>query len=52
MADYVVFSYEAGAAKPQEEIFKLMQKRAELPPEKIVMIGNSFNNDYLGAKNA
>lgn len=50
--DYLVTSEEAGAEKPDKRIFDLCIEKANCPAEQIVFIGDSFEKDYLGAKNA
>ncbi|HUB93482.1 MAG TPA: HAD-IA family hydrolase [Verrucomicrobiae bacterium] len=48
--DVAVFSYEAGAAKPSEEIFKELTKRSGLPPESIIFADDD-EEKLAGAKN-
>jgi putative hydrolase of the HAD superfamily len=50
--DSVVTSEEARVEKPDPEIFDLAMKRMGCKAENSVMIGNSFNDDILGAINA
>ncbi|MFC4772243.1 HAD family hydrolase [Enterococcus hermanniensis] len=38
--------------KPDPTIFKLMEKRLDLPAESLLYIGDSFENDVVGAKSA
>jgi HAD superfamily hydrolase (TIGR01549 family) len=41
-----------GWRKPRREGFDLIAKRWDLPPEQIVVIGDTLNADILGAQNA
>jgi putative hydrolase of the HAD superfamily len=50
--DSVVTSEEAGVEKPDPEIFDLAMTRMGCKAENSVMIGNSFNDDILGALEA
>jgi putative hydrolase of the HAD superfamily len=50
--DSVVTSQEAGVEKPDIAIFELAMSRMGCKAENSVMIGNSFNDDILGAINA
>jgi putative hydrolase of the HAD superfamily len=50
--DSVVTSQEANVEKPDETIFKMAMERMGCKAENSVMIGNSFNDDILGAINA
>ena len=50
--DSVVTSQEAGVEKPDIAIFQMAMERMGCKAENSVMIGNSFNDDILGAVNA
>lgn len=50
--DTVTYSFEAGAEKPHPMIFHSALARAGTTPEKAVMVGDSFEADYLGARQA
>lgn len=49
--DTVTFSFEAGAEKPHPKIFRTAVARANVPPERVLMVGDSYEADYLGARN-
>lgn len=48
----IIVSGEVGLAKPQPEIFELAEIRMGLTKSKTYYIGDSFQNDIVGAKNA
>ena len=50
--DFMIVSEAAGVAKPDPRIFELALERAHAPPERSVMIGDSWENDILGARSA
>ncbi len=50
--DTVTYSFEAGAEKPHPKIFKTALARAGAAPEKALMVGDRYEADYLGARNA
>ncbi len=50
--DTVTYSFEAGAEKPHPKIFRTALARAGASPERVLMVGDSFEADYLGARNA
>jgi len=50
--DTVTYSFEAGAEKPHPKIFRAAVARANVPPERVLMVGDSYEADYLGARNA
>lgn len=52
VSDYIVISEESGYAKPDCAIFREMEERLGLPPENILYIGDSYENDVEGAKAA
>ena len=47
--NFVVSSEEAGADKPGTAIFKLALEKAGLLPEQVIMIGDSYEKDVVGA---
>jgi HAD superfamily hydrolase (TIGR01549 family) len=49
--DVKIFSCDVGFVKPDPKIFNLMIKSLGFKPEEILMVGDSINSDYLGAKN-
>lgn len=50
--DTVTYSMDVGAEKPHPKIFKTALARAGAPPEQVLMVGDSFEADYLGARRA
>ncbi len=50
--DTVTYSFETGAEKPHPKIFRNALARAGTTPEKVVMVGDSYDADYLGARRA
>lgn len=50
--EHMIVSGEVGLAKPQLEIFELAEKRMGLVKEETYYIGDSFQNDVVGAKKA
>ncbi len=50
--DTVTYSFEVGAEKPHPKIFKTALARAGAVPEKVLMVGDSYEADYLGARQA
>lgn len=48
----ITTSEEAGAKKPHIQIFDMAFKKAKAQPGKSVMIGDSYDADIVGAKNA
>lgn len=50
--EHVLVSAGVGFAKPDERIFRLAEERMELDREHTYMIGDSYENDILGAINA
>ncbi len=45
----VVFSQEVRAEKPDPRVFQLALQRAECAPDESIHVGDSYENDYLGA---
>ncbi|MBF2080013.1 MAG: HAD family hydrolase [Synechococcales cyanobacterium T60_A2020_003] len=55
LADYfasVTISTETGAAKPDSKIFQIALEKHQCPPEAAWHIGDSYQQDYQGAKAA
>lgn len=48
----IIVSEEVGAFKPNPLIFTTLLERLCLAPENVIMVGDSLQNDILGAKNA
>ncbi len=48
----IVTSEEAGVEKPNRKIFELALQKLNLLPCEVLMIGDSYERDYLGAKAA
>lgn len=51
LLDEMIISEEAGVAKPHPTIFKLALQRLNADPREVVMIGDNWENDILGAEN-
>lgn len=52
LLDTVTYSFEAGAEKPHPKIFRTALARAGASPEHVLMVGDSYDADYLGARQA
>ncbi|WP_440897836.1 HAD family hydrolase [Amphibacillus sp. Q70] len=50
--DNILISSEVGVAKPDVEIFRLAESIMDLDRNKTYYLGDSFENDIIGAKNA
>ncbi|MCW4049354.1 MAG: HAD family hydrolase [Candidatus Bathyarchaeota archaeon] len=50
--DHIVVSGEEGYSKPNPEIFNILAKRVGIPTHEIIYIGNNYEKDVIGAKNA
>lgn len=48
--DFKVTSFEAGYDKPRPEIFQLALKKAAVPPEESVFIGDQYEQDIKGSR--
>ncbi|MBV7391555.1 HAD family hydrolase [Enterococcus alishanensis] len=48
----IFISGAVGSSKPDELIFSLAAKQLQLPADNILYIGDSYENDVIGAKNA
>lgn len=51
LLDEMIISEEAGVAKPHPSIFKLALQRLGTDPRDVVMVGDNWENDILGAAN-
>jgi putative hydrolase of the HAD superfamily len=49
---HVVVSSEVGWRKPAREFFEALSRRTSLPPEEILLVGDDYENDYVGARAA
>ncbi|MBG6130231.1 putative hydrolase of the HAD superfamily [Aquimarina sp. EL_43] len=47
----MIFSCDYGFLKPNKEIFKEIEKFTSNKPNEILMVGDSFKSDIVGAKN-
>lgn len=50
--EHVLISGQVGITKPDPAIFQLMEERLGMPGEDICYLGDSFENDVVGAKAA
>lgn len=48
--DFIVASARAGCAKPHPRIFEIALRHAQVPPDRVVHIGDSLNADVRGAQ--
>ncbi|HFH9837042.1 TPA: HAD family hydrolase [Streptococcus suis] len=48
--DLIMISGQLGVAKPHPSIFQVMEQRLGLPAKEICYLGDSFENDVIGAK--
>ena len=48
--DVLVTSEEAGEEKPSDKMFELVLKKLNCNPDQVVMIGDSYEKDIMGAK--
>lgn len=48
----ITVSGEVGFAKPEREIFQLAKERMKIQEDRIYYVGDSFENDVMGALNA
>lgn len=51
-SEYTIISGQVGVTKPSEEIFQMMEERLDLPASELVYVGDSFENDVMGSKQA
>lgn len=49
---HIVISSEVGWRKPNREFFAALCRRAFLPPEQVLLVGDDLDNDYRGAEEA
>ncbi|WP_025743535.1 HAD family hydrolase [Aquimarina pacifica] len=47
----MIFSCDFGFLKPDKEVFTEIEKLTENKPDEILMVGDSFKSDIVGAKN-
>lgn len=50
--DIILISEEAGMQKPDPQIFWKAAEKLSIRPDECLYVGNSFNGDIVGAKNA
>lgn len=50
--DRMMISGQVGVMKPSIDIFQMMERQLTLSPKEICYVGDSFENDMVGAKNA
>ncbi|MFN8286893.1 MAG: YjjG family noncanonical pyrimidine nucleotidase [Chitinophagales bacterium] len=50
--EHIIISEEVGTQKPSKEIFEIAIARACTNADECIMIGDNFNTDIVGAKNA
>jgi putative hydrolase of the HAD superfamily len=50
--EFILYSAAAGVAKPNPEIFKLALQRIGLKPDEVLHVGDSWEDDVLGARTA
>ncbi len=49
---HVVLSDQVGTNKPHPEIFSVALQKANAQPNEVLMIGDSWTSDIVGAKNS
>lgn len=52
LVDAIVVSSEVGYRKPHESFFLAVCERLGLPPDRVVSVGDDFENDVAGARRA
>jgi putative hydrolase of the HAD superfamily len=52
LVDAIVVSSEVGHRKPHEAFFRAVCERLGLPPDRVVSVGDDFENDVAGARRA
>jgi putative hydrolase of the HAD superfamily len=52
LVDFTIVSEEVGAHKPEPEIFKAACVKAACAPERVLFVGDTVENDYIGARRA
>ena len=50
--EHIIISEEVGAPKPDKAIFEIAMERAFTHSEECIMIGDNYNTDIVGARNA
>ena len=50
--DTLTYSFDVGAEKPDPRIFRSALARADVPAERALHVGDSYEADYLGARRA
>ncbi len=50
LVDYIAFSFELNAVKPEPEIFAAVCRALALEADEVMMIGDSRSSDYAGAR--
>lgn len=50
--EHIIISEEVGTQKPDKEIFEIAMDRAFTHADECVMIGDNYNTDIVGARNA
>lgn len=50
--EHIIISEEVGTQKPDKQIFEIAMNRAFTSAEECIMIGDNFNTDIVGARNA
>ncbi len=50
--EHIIISEEVGTQKPDKQIFEIAMNRAFTSAEECLMIGDNFNTDIIGARNA
>ncbi len=50
--EHIIVSEEVGTQKPSKEIFEIAMERAKTNAAESIMIGDNYNTDIVGARNA
>ena len=48
--DFIVSSEEAGKEKPHKAIFSLALQKLKMSPNEVILIGDDYNKDFIGAE--
>lgn len=48
--DFYAWSFESGAVKPQPRIYEFLCNGLRCRPEEVLMVGDTFDADYIGPK--
>jgi putative hydrolase of the HAD superfamily len=51
-ADFIFYSARLGTRKPGVRFFASIQRQLAIPPESLLMVGDDWQADYLGARQA